>query len=316
MLAVYMASSLSSCASSSSINATSSAEYGGGLAAVSSKPAETRSGSSSSSERRSVPGPTSSSGVSESYGSPQTPGQSAKVPSNLSNAKIVYWQPATNKEHITPTLGPKFKTLLDRYDGYHVGESSSKVLYLTFDEGYENGFTPTILDTLKRKGTTAAFFVTRPYIKSNPELIRRMVNEGHIVGNHTSTHPSMPDKSNEQLVNEIESTATLFKEVTGKDMPGFFRPPKGEWSERTLYITKSLGYKTILWSMAYKDYDTKNQPGKQAAINFVNTYYHNGAIILLHAVSSGNDAALGEIIEGMEGRGYRFAPLTELYRAQ
>jgi delta-lactam-biosynthetic de-N-acetylase len=234
------------------------------------------------------------------------------IPPNLSNEKIASWQPGTNKEHKTPVLNTKYKTLLNKYDGYFTGDASSKVIYLTFDEGYEYGFTGNILDTLKKCNVKAAFFVTKPYIKSSPELVKRMVREGHIVGNHSNNHPSMPDVSNDKVVNELTSTADYFKEVTGTEMPGFFRPPMGEWSERTLYITKSLGYKTILWSMAYKDWEVNNQPGRDAAYKFTDTYYHNGAILLLHAVSKSNTEALEDIIKNLQSKGYRFAPLTEL----
>ncbi|KPU45353.1 peptidoglycan-N-acetylmuramic acid deacetylase PdaA precursor [Oxobacter pfennigii] len=232
--------------------------------------------------------------------------------STLSNEKIVNWMPGRNKEHKVPILSSKFKNILDKYEGYFTGDTENKVIYLTFDEGYENGYTGEILDILKQKGVTAAFFVTLPYIKKNPELVKRMVDEGHIVGNHSETHPSMPDVSDEKVLSEIKNTADYFKEITGKDMPGFFRPPMGEWSERTLYLTNSLGYKTILWSMAHKDWDTNNQPGKAATLDFVNTYYHNGAILLLHAVSKSNTEALGEIIQNLQNNGYRFAPLDEL----
>lgn len=234
------------------------------------------------------------------------------IPSTLSNEKISSWQPGTNKEHRVPIMNTKYKSLLDKYDGYYVGDTSQKVIYLTFDEGYENGYTSSILDTLKKCDVKAAFFVTRPYIKSHPELVKRMAAEGHIVGNHTNTHPVLPTISNEKVIDEIKSTADYFQQVTGAKMPLFFRPPEGVWSERTLYITKSLGYKTILWSMAYADWDINKQPGKDAACRFVDTYYHNGAILLLHAVSKSNAQALEDIINNLKAKGYRFAPLTEL----
>ena len=241
------------------------------------------------------------------------PTKSTNTPStNLSNEKIGSWQPGTNKEHKVPSLNTKYKTLLDKYGGYFVGDTSEKVIYLTFDEGYENSFTGKILDILKENNVKAAFFVTKPYIRSNPVLVKRMVNEGHIVGNHSSTHPNMPDISDEEVKCELTDTADYFKEVTGHNMPKYFRPPEGVWSERTLYLTQSLGYKTILWSMAHKDWDPKNQPGKAASMKFVDTYYHNGAILLLHAVSQSNTEALPDIINNMQDAGYRFAPLSEL----
>lgn len=238
------------------------------------------------------------------------------LPSDLSNEKISNWMPGRNKEHKVPMLNSKFKDPLDKYDGYFVGDTSSKVIYLTFDEGYENGYTGVILDILKANDVKAAFFVTKSYIKSNPDLVKRMAAEGHIVGNHTTTHPQMPDtlskKGVEGVKKELNDTADYYKEITGEDMPLFYRPPEGVWSEATLYITKSMGYKTILWSMAHKDWDRNNQPGKEASYNFVDTYYHNGAILLLHAVSKSNTEALGDIIKNMREKGYRFAPLTEL----
>lgn len=249
------------------------------------------------------------------YSSGENTSQPGTVNTNtagLSNEKISQWMPGTNKVHKTPVLNPKFKTLLDKYGGYFTGDSSSKVIYLTFDEGYENGYTGQILDILKANDVKAAFFVTRPYIKSSPDLVKRMVQEGHIVGNHSSTHPSMPDVSDEKVIKELTDTANYFKEITGYDMPKFFRPPMGEWSERTLYLTNSLGYKTILWSMAHKDWDPNQQPGKEASYKFVDTYYHNGAILLLHAVSKSNTEALDSILKDLEGNGYRFAPLSEL----
>lgn len=235
-----------------------------------------------------------------------------QIPETLSNDKIASWMPGTNKEHKVPVLSPKYKNLLDKYDGYFVGDTTSNVIYLTFDEGYENGYTGQILDILKANNVKAAFFVTKPYIKSNPELVKRMVEEGHIVGNHTETHPSMPDVSNEKVIKELTNTADYFKEVTGYDIPKFLRPPMGEWSERTLYITKAMGYKTILWSMAHMDWDPKNQPGKEKSFKFVDTYYHNGAILLLHAVSKSNTEALDDIVKNLKEKGYRFASLAEL----
>lgn len=234
------------------------------------------------------------------------------IPSDLSNEKIGNWMPGRNKEHKVPQLNAKYKSLLVKYDGYFTGDESSKIIYLTFDEGYENGYTGEILDILKANNVKSAFFVTKPYIKSSQELVKRMVTEGHIVGNHTDKHPSMPDVSDERVIKEIKDTADYFKEITGEDMPRFIRPPMGEWSERTLYISKAMGYKTILWSVAHKDWDTKNQPGKDKAYNYIDTYYHNGAIILLHAVSKSNTEALDSIIKNLQSKGYRFAELTEL----
>lgn len=236
--------------------------------------------------------------------------------STLSNEKITSWMPARNKEHKVPVLNSKYKALLDKYGGYFVGDTSSKVIYLTFDEGYEYGLTGRILDILKANDVKAAFFATASYIKKNPDLIQRMVDEGHIVGNHTRSHPIMPDllasKGKDAVIKELTDTEDAYREVTGTEMPKYYRPPEGAWSEATLSITNSMGYKTILWSMAHRDWDPNNQPGKKAAFDFVNTYYHNGAILLLHPQSQSNTDALQDIITNLKNNGYRFAPLSEL----
>jgi peptidoglycan-N-acetylmuramic acid deacetylase len=238
------------------------------------------------------------------------------IPKGLSNEAISSWMPARNKEHKVPVLNSKYKNILDKYDGYFVGDTSSKVIYLTFDEGYEYKYTGKILDILKDNDVKANFFLVKSYIKSNPELVKRMVNEGHVIGNHTVSHPNMPNllsqKGLDAVAKELNDTADYFKEVTGKDMPKFFRPPEGTWSEALLYVTKSMGYKTILWSMAHRDWEVNNQPGREASYKFVDDYYHNGAILLLHPQSQSNTEALDDIIKNLKSKGYTFAPLTDL----
>lgn len=229
--------------------------------------------------------------------------------SKLSNTKQSwYFVPRDN--HTQPAGNSAVK--LDKYMAYYLGNADEKKIYLTFDEGYENGYTSKILDVLKTKNVKAAFFVTKPYIDSDPELIKRMVNEGHIVGNHSVKHLSSPSLSDSQLQQEINDTAKAFKNVTGVDMPKVFRPPMGEYSERTLAVTSNMGYKTIFWSFAYKDWITTAQPGKQAAYNAVMSKYHNGAVLLLHAVSKSNTEALGDIIDSLKAKGYTFDTLNNL----
>lgn len=228
---------------------------------------------------------------------------------NLSNEKLG-WYFNPNNEHKPPTASNKVD--LSKYNAYYLGNTDNKVIYLTFDEGYENGYSEKILDVLKEKDVKAAFFVTKSYIKSNQELIKRMVNEGHVVGNHSVRHLSFPDLSNEEIESELVETAQYFKEVTGVDMPMVFRPPMGEYSERTLAVTSNLGYKTIFWSFAYKDWLTDQQPGKQVAYDTVMKRYHNGAIMLLHAVSKSNTEALGDIIDSLRNEGYVFDSLENL----
>ncbi len=182
---------------------------------------------------------------------------------------------------------------------------------MTFDEGYENGFTAKILDALKENQTPAAFFITGAYIEKEKELVIRMVNEGHIVGNHTVNHPSMPDVSNDdKLTEEINALNEKFYLLTGQNMT-YLRPPKGEFSERTLALSQKAGYKTILWSNAYVDWLPEGN-SESNAIKKVTDYFHNGSIILLHAVSRENAQALPEIIRIAKQQGYTFSTLEDL----
>ena len=202
---------------------------------------------------------------------------------------------------------------ISEYGAYYLDESTEeKVMYLTFDCGYENGYTEQILDVLKEENVPACFFVTKTYIRDNPDLTKRMKEEGHQVGNHTITHPSMPEISYEEIINEVNGCAEYMKEATGYPMDPYLRPPMGEYSERTLAITCDLGFKTIFWSMAYMDFDVNNQPGADYVINHFEKYHHSGAIILMHNVSSSNAEALKTVICNLKAEGYRFASLNEL----
>lgn len=239
----------------------------------------------------------------KSFGSPYNSDNS------LSNKKMA-WYFAKNKDHTPPGAQADFD--IREFGGYYLGDTTKKELYLTFDEGYENGYTEKILDILKEKQVPAAFFVVEPYIKTQPELIQRMVDEGHIVGNHSVRHLSCPDLSDEEMKNELVKTNEAFKELTGQDMPPYFRPPMGEYSARTLKITNDAGYKSIFWSFAYRDWEVDKQPGRDAAYNAVMGGLHNGQIMLLHAVSSSNTEALGDIIDACRAEGYTFKPLYDL----
>lgn len=188
---------------------------------------------------------------------------------------------------------------------------SGKTLYLTFDCGYENGYTSKILDTLKEKKVPAAFFCTLPDIKDEPELIARMIKEGHVVGNHSATHPSFAEISRTQMAQEIEKCDNYLRENFGYTSP-FFRFPKGEYSDSAIDLVNSLGYKCVFWSLAYGDWDTNAQKGADYAFNKVTARLHPGAVILLHSVSSDNAEALGRIIDYARSNGYEFKPLTSL----
>lgn len=205
---------------------------------------------------------------------------------------------------------------ITEYNAYYVVPVNRKVIYLTFDCGYENGFTNDILDTLKKEDVTAAFFVTQTFIRDNVELVKRMKEEGHLVCNHSVTHPSMPSKTIEEQTQEILTCESYMKEATGYDMDLFFRPPRGEYSKKTLQLAQDLGYTTIFWSMAYLDYDVNNQPSCEHVIEHFRKYYHPGAIPLLHNVSQANHDALENIIKDLKKEGYSFGTLYDLTKEE
>jgi peptidoglycan-N-acetylmuramic acid deacetylase len=221
------------------------------------------------------------------------------------------WYFTPNNNHTTPAV-PATANDFSKYSSFYVGDTSRKVIYLTFDEGYENGYSSKLLDTLKEKNVKAAFFVTKSFIRDNQELVKRMTNEGHIVGNHSVSHLSSSTLSQQQFEYELNETARYYKEVTGQEMVKVFRPPMGEYSIKSLAMAHNMGYSSIFWSFAYRDWLVDAQPGADVAYNTVMSRYHNGAILLLHAVSSSNSAALGRIIDGLRAQGYSFGTLDEL----
>lgn len=225
--------------------------------------------------------------------------------------KELNWYFMKNGDTVSP---PKeSESFIDKYDTYYLGDTNSKVIYLTFDEGYENGYTGKILDILKENQVPAAFFVVQPYIKANPELIKRMDDEGHLVCNHSHHHPSMASISDKtKFEKELSDVNDEYKALTGKDMPKFFRPPMGKYSERSLSYTKELGYKSIFWSFAYKDWIPTEQPSHEEAIKKIEGKVHNGEIMLLHAVSKTNTEVLDKVIKDLKDQGYTFKSLNEL----
>lgn len=229
------------------------------------------------------------------------------VPYTPSSSRMS-WYYIPNTHHLTPGIPDSARFALS-LGGIFVGDTTQKVIYLTFDEGYENGYTSRILDTLKLNSVPAAFFVTKSYVDNNPGLVRRMAAEGHTVGNHTATHPSLPALTEEQLWNEITETEASFNQVTGSSMSKYIRPPMGEYSELTMYRLNKMHFKTVFWSMAYRDWDVSSQKGAEYAYSFVMNNVHPGAVILLHAVSSSNTEALGSIINSLKSEGYRFSLL-------
>lgn len=222
--------------------------------------------------------------------------------------KTIGWYFMKGKDHARSTFGKELTTPADKYGAIYLMPEEGNKIYLTFDEGYENGYTGKILDTLKEKNVKAIFFITGPYLEKEKDLIQRMIDEGHQVGNHTINHPSMPSLSDKKVEDEVLGLDRKFYEEFGKSMK-YLRPPMGEFSERTLSITKSLGYTNVFWSFAYRDWETDNQKGKDHAYNTVVNALHPGEVMLLHAVSKDNAEALGDIIDTAREMGYEFGEL-------
>ena len=213
-----------------------------------------------------------------------------------------------------PPIGNAGKDQLRQYQAAYIGNTNEKVLYLTFDAGYENGCTAKILDTLKEKQVPAAFFLVGNYIRQSPDLVRRMVAEGHTVGNHTMHHYDMSRLSDKAAFSkELTDLEALYKETVGQELPKYYRPPQGIYSEENLKMAQELGYKTLFWSLAYVDWNNDAQPTKEAAFAKLLPRTHNGAVVLLHSTSKTNAEILGELIDKWKEAGYRFGTLDELF---
>lgn len=202
---------------------------------------------------------------------------------------------------------------LKKFDAYYAGNKEEKVIYLTFDAGFENGNTPALLDALKKHNVPATFFVVGTFIASNPDLIKRMVDEGHTVGNHTYHHPDMSKLSTkEAFQKELQDVEAEYQKITGQDMPKYYRPPQGKYSETNLQMAKDMGYQTFFWSLAYVDWYENDQPTKEAAFEKLLGRIHPGAIVLLHSTSKTNGEILDELLTKWEEMGYTFKPLAEI----
>ncbi len=212
-----------------------------------------------------------------------------------------------------PEFTAEQKKDMDTYECIYMGKEDEGI-YLTFDEGYENGYTAMILDTLKEKDVKAAFFITMPYLEKHEDLVRRIMEERHTVGNHTVNHPSLPSVTDDnKLKEELSGLEKSFQEKFGIPMR-YVRPPKGEYNERTLKCTRDMGYTNVFWSFAYQDWEQNKSRGKEYAYNKVMAGLHGGGVILLHAVSEDNAKALGDIIDGARERGYVFRTLDAYER--
>ena len=220
----------------------------------------------------------------------------------------------SSRETGEPPIGNADAASLRRYDAVYLGDTEEKVLYLTFDAGYENGCTAQILDALKAHNAKAAFFVVGNYLESAPELVQRMADEGHLVGNHTWHHYDMSRIAEEQAFSaELTRVEEKYRELTGQAMKKYYRPPQGVYSEENLRMAQALGYRTVFWSLAYVDWLQDDQPTAEEAFSKLLPRTHPGAIVLLHSTSATNAAILDDLLTRWEEAGYRFGSLEEIY---
>ena len=212
-----------------------------------------------------------------------------------------------------PPIGNATAEQLAQHRAYYVGDATQKRICLTFDAGYENGYTATILDTLKKQEVPAAFFVVGHYLESAPDLVKRMVAEGHTVANHTYSHPDMSAiAGKDAFLHELRRVEEKYKAVTGQDMGKYYRPPQGKYSEANLKMAHEAGYTTFFWSLAYVDWHTDEQPTREQALEKLVGRIHPGAVVLLHSTSATNAAVLEEVIIKWKEMGYTFGTLAEL----
>lgn len=235
---------------------------------------------------------------------------SVETETKVLSSKKIEWGIKRTNDHTQPDVGEKNKKVLEENEGICLGNKDKKYIYLTFDEGYEAGYTEQILETLKNNNVKAAFFITAHYVNTQPELVQKMINEGHTIGNHTVNHKSMPELSEEEIRKEVMDLHTSIYQKFGYDMK-FIRPPKGEFSEKSIAYTNSLGYKTVMWSFAYEDWNENKQPDKEKSKTKILENLHNGEIMLLHGNSKTNTEILDEVIKGAKSQGYEFKTLEE-----
>ena len=235
------------------------------------------------------------------------------VTNSNSGDKKICWGIKRTNNHEQPDFGSENKKILDENEGICIGNDKEKHIYLTFDSGYEAGYIDKILDVLKENNIRATFFITAHYLNTASDKVERMIEEKHIIGNHTCNHYSLPTISNDEIEKEIMTLHQSVYSKFGYEMK-FIRPPKGEFSERTLKKTQSLGYKTVMWSFAYVDWNEKKQPSKEEAIKIITNNFHSGEIMLLHSNSKTNSEVLDTIIKEAQAQGYEFKGLDEFQK--
>ncbi|MCM3618670.1 delta-lactam-biosynthetic de-N-acetylase [Sutcliffiella horikoshii] len=228
------------------------------------------------------------------------------------SATTLHWGFKKSQNHQPPDAGQKYNELLKKHNAFYLGDKSKKEIFLTFDNGYENGYTAKVLDVLKKKKVPAAFFVTGYYLKDQPELVKRMVNEGHIVGNHSWHHPDMTQVNDVRFKKELDMIKDEYKKITGLENMTYMRPPRGTFSDRSLALANQMGYQHVFWSLAYVDWNTDQQRGWKYAYDNIMAQIHPGAILLLHSVSKDNADAMERVIEDLQEQGYVFKSLDEL----
>ncbi|MCZ8536987.1 delta-lactam-biosynthetic de-N-acetylase [Paenisporosarcina quisquiliarum] len=228
------------------------------------------------------------------------------------DAESLYWGFQKSKQEKQAQAGSAFDELLKKYGAYYKGSPDEKILYLTFDNGFENGYTASILDTLKKEKAPATFFLTGHYVESATDLVKRMVKEGHEIGNHSYGHPNMANLSEARMKEEWEKFDQILEEKTGVKKTRFARPPEGVFSEKLLAYGNELGYRHMFWSVAFVDWYADRPQGKEYAYNHLMNQLHPGAIILMHTVSPDNAAALPDFIRDAKAKGYTFSSLDAL----
>lgn len=228
---------------------------------------------------------------------------------SLDNKKIE-WGIKRNDNNEQPDVGTVNRKILDKYQGIYMGNKEQKLIYLTFDLGYEAGYTPKILEVLKQNDVKATFFITAHYLNTQPDLVKQMIDEGHIVGNHTVNHKSMPSCSLDTIKKEVMDLHTAIYDKFGYEMK-YIRPPKGEYSEKTVAYTNTLGYTSVMWSFGYDDWDEKKQGREDYGKKKILDNVHNGEIMLLHATSKDNENILDDVIKEIKNMGYEFRNIDQ-----
>ncbi|HAX73991.1 MAG TPA: delta-lactam-biosynthetic de-N-acetylase [Firmicutes bacterium] len=238
------------------------------------------------------------------------------TPIKAEKSPYIGWGIPKSKDHSQPFPGEEYDKIIRENAAYYIGSPTEKIIYLTFDTGYENGNMPQILDVLKKNNVSATFFVTGHFMKENADLVLKMYNDGHIVGNHTWHHPDLTAISKERFVEELTLIEDEYEKITGQKMVKFLRPPEGHFNQNVLDQAKDMGYYTMFWSLAYIDWHVENQRGWEYAYNQVLDRIHPGAIILMHSISKDNSSALDYLIPELRKQGYEFKSLQYLLTSE